>query len=131
MPNSTVELGHIRSLERKTRDKFGKELLEIIASAKEQEPQALPPMNRKQKLNNANLARLQLLTAWVYQRATELAIAPSLLAPQKVLEKMVTGDGRSALQGWRDPLLGDDLESLLAGDAKLAVSKTGLALHKD
>ena len=99
--------------------------------AKEQQPEPVPPMKRKQKLNNANLARLQLLTAWVYQRAADLGIAPSLLAPQKVLEKMVTGDGRDALQGWRDPLLGDDLESLLAGKAKLAVSNSGLALHRD
>lgn len=129
-PDSTTELGHIRSLERKTRDKFGQELLDVIAVAKEQEPDPVPPLKRKQKLNSANLARLQLLTAWVYQRAAELGIAPSLLAPQKVLEKMVTGDGRDALQGWRDPLLGDDLEALLAGDANLAVSDAGLALSK-
>lgn len=130
LPDSTTELGHIRSIERKTRDKFGQELLDVIAFAKEQKPEPVPPLKRKQKLNSANLARLQLLTAWVYQRAAELSIAPSLLAPQKVLEKMVTGDGRDALQGWRDPLLGDDLEALLAGDANLAVSKSGLALRK-
>lgn len=131
LPDSPEELGHIRSLERKTREKFGQEILEIIALAREQEPEPLPALKRKQKLNSKNLARAQLLTAWVCHRAAELGIAPSLLAPQKLLEKMVTGEGRDALHGWRDPLLGDDLELLLAGQAKLMVSKSGLALIKD
>ena len=131
LPDSAIELGHIRSLERKTRDKFGQELLDVIASAKTLEPEPLPAIKRKQKLNSTNLARMQLLMAWVHQRASDLGIAPSLLAPQKLLEKMVTGEGRDALQGWRDPLLGDDLEQLLAGEAKLVVSTSGIALLKD
>ncbi len=128
-PDSLTELTHIRSLDRKTRDKFGQELVDVIIAASQMDPEALPPMKRKQKLNTGNLARLQLLNAWVHQRAGELAIAPSLLAPQKVLEKMVTGDGREALQGWRDPLIGDDLESLLNGESTLSANAHGLALH--
>lgn len=128
-PDSLKELSHIRSLDRKTRDKFGQELLDTIMAAASMEPDALPPIKRKQKLNNANLARLQLLNAWAHQKAAQLGIAPSLLAPQKILEKMVTGDGRAALHGWRDPLLGDDLESLLEGRAYLMTNKDGLAIH--
>lgn len=128
-PDSATELGHIRSLDRKTRDRFGAELVEIVATAKETPPEPLPPFTRKQKLNSANLAKLQLLNAWVHQRAHELNIAPTLLAPQKTLEKMVTGDGRSALSGWRDPLLGNELEALLDGKALLSTSTTGLVLQ--
>lgn len=129
-PDSDTELGHIRSLDRKTRERYAKELLEVVASAQQLPPAPLPPLNRKQKLNSAKLAQLQLLNAWVHQRAHELHIAPSLLAPQKVLEKMVTGTGRQALCGWRDPLLGDDLTALLDGHAQLSSSANGLTLQR-
>lgn len=127
-PDSATELAHIRSLERKTRDRFGDEILAIVADAKNQPPEPLPPFSKKQKLNGNNLARVQLLNAWVFQRGQDLGIAPSILAPQKVLEKMVTSDGRAALSGWRDPLLGDDLTALLEGQASLSSSSKGLVL---
>ncbi|MFK7996420.1 MAG: ribonuclease D [Granulosicoccus sp.] len=130
-PDSDAELGHIRSLDKKTRERFGNELLTIIADARHTKPEPLPPFSKKQKLNAANLARLQLLNAWVHQRAHELNIAPGLLAPQKILENMVTGDGRSALRGWRDPLLGEDLAALLDGQATLANARQGLVLDKN
>lgn len=129
LPDSLAELKHVRSLDRKMQEKYGQELINLIALAKEQSPEPVPAIKRKQKLTNTNMARVQLLNAWVYQRAAQLGIAPSLLAPQKLLEKMVTGEGRDALKGWRDHLLGDDLELLLAGKAHLAVSKSGIILH--
>ena len=128
-PDSTAELGHIRSLDRKTRERFADELVKVVTEARELTPEPQPPFTKKQKLNSANLATVQLLNAWVHQRAHELNIAASLLAPQKVLEKMVTGDGRDALSGWRDPLLGDDLDALLGGRATLSVGKEGLHLQ--
>ncbi len=127
-PDSLKELTHIRSLERKTREKFGAEILDTIAKAAEISPDPVPAIKKKQKLTNANLAKLQLLNAWVHQRAAELEIAPSLLAPQKLLEKMVTGDGINALHGWREPLIGDDLQSLLEGRAYLVAAENGLTL---
>ena len=127
-PDSDKELGHIRSLDRKTRERFGQDMLKIIAEGKGATPEPLPPFAKKQKLNPTNLARLQLLNAWVYQRANELNIAPGLLVPPKMLEKMVTGDGRSALRGWRDPLLGSELAALLDGKAAIVCGDKGLVL---
>lgn len=127
-PDSATELSHIRSLERKTRERFGDEILAVVASARQQTPQPLPPFSKKQKLNGTNLARVQLLNAWVFQRGQDLGIAPSILAPQKILEKMVTSDGRAALSGWRDPLLGDELTALLEGRATISSSDKGLVL---
>ncbi len=129
-PDSETELGHIRSLDRKTRDRFGQELLGIIRNGKDAIPEPVPPFAKKQKLNAANLAKVQLLNAWVHQRAHELNIAAGLLAPQKLLEKMVTGDGRSALRGWRDPLLGEELSALLDGSATLSCAPSGLVIVK-
>lgn len=131
LPDSEQELGHIRSLERKTRERFGVELINIVTQGRGATPEPLPPFVKKQKLNALNLARVQLLNAWVHQRAAELSIAPGLLAPQKTLEKMVTGDGRAALRGWRDPLLGDDLTALLDGRASLSSGKSALTLKSE
>ncbi len=127
-PDSAAELGHIRSLERKTRDRFGAEILDIVQQAKNRQPEPLPPFSKKQKLTAANLARVQLLNAWAHQRAHELGIAPGLLAPQKVLEKFVTGSGRDALSGWRDSLLGEELSALNDGRASLSSNQQSLVL---
>jgi len=129
-PDSDKELGHIRSLDKKSRERFGQDILKIIAEGRATTPEPLPPFIKKQKLNPANLARMQLLNAWVHQRANELNIAPGLLVPQKMLEKMVTGDGRSALRGWRDPLLGAQLSALLDGKAAVACNDKGLILQE-
>jgi len=129
-PDSVEELTHIRSLDRKTRDRFSQEIVDVVVSALQTPPEPHPPFKRKQKLNAQKLAQLQLLTAWTYQKSADLGIAPTLLAPQKLLEKMVTGDGRDALQGWRDPLVGDDLEALLSGEAQLSASQNGLVLNR-
>ncbi|NND92361.1 MAG: ribonuclease D [Granulosicoccus sp.] len=128
-PHSEQELTHIRSLERKTRDRFGSEILAIVDAARKETPEPHPDFTKKQKLNAANLARLQLLSAWVCQRGHELGIAPALLAPQKVLERMVTGRGRDALHGWRDPLLGEELSALLDGRAALSCAEDGLHIE--
>jgi len=127
-PDSDKELGHIRSLDRKTRERHGKELVAVITSAREQEPIPLPPINKKKKLNASSLARVQLLNAWVHQRASELDIAPGLLAPIKELEQLTTSDGSHALSGWRENLLGDELRSILAGNAEISVAKNKLSL---
>lgn len=127
-PDSEKDLAHIRGLDRKTRERFGTELLHLILSAEKLDPEPVPAFVKKQKLNATDQARLQLLNAWVYQRAHELNIAPGLLAPQKSLERMLSGDGQGALKGWRDSLLGSDLDKLLNGKASLSASSSGLKI---
>ena len=130
-PDSVSELGHVRGLERKTRERYGEELLELIATARERTPEPLPPIARKQKLTASHLARIQLLGAWVHQRAADLDVAPGMLAPPALLEKFVAGGGRGVLQGWREPLLGAELEHLHEGRATLRSTRDGLQFHLD
>lgn len=130
-PDSSKELAHIRGLDRKTRDRFGDELIEQISVAKDQTPEPVPEFVKKVKLTPQRHATVQLLNAWVHQRAGELSIAASILAPQKTLEKMVMGDGRDALDGWRDRLIGDDLAEILDGHATLRANSDGIELLKD
>jgi len=129
-PDSIKELSHIRGLDRKTRDRFGSELVDQIQTAKDQSPEPVPPFVKKVKLTPQRLATVQLLNAWVHQRAGDLSIAATILAPQKSLEKMVSGDGRNALEGWRDRLIGDDLAAILNGDAQLNATDDGIELNQ-
>ena len=128
LPDSDAELGHIRSLDRKTRERHGKALLAVIDTARKEEPEPLPPFSKKKKLDAASLARVQLLNAWVHQRASELDIAPGLLAPIKELEQLTSSDGNHHLAGWRESLLGEDLRSLLSGKVQVSATKKGLIL---
>jgi len=127
-PHNLSELTHIRGLDRKVRERFGEELIKLIDQARTNTPQALPAFVKKRKLNSTNLSRLQMLNAWAHQRAAELDIAPGLLAPAKVLENSVTGDARTALAGWREPLLADDFEALLDGRCSIRINATALEL---
>ena len=124
-PDSDTELGHVRGLDRKTRERHGEALVALIGEAATRTPEPLPRSIRKKKLDAALLARVQLLDAWVHQRGADLGIAPGLLAPPKLLERIVTGEGRAALGGWREPLLGDDVEALLEGRGALARGERG------
>jgi len=127
-PDSSQELSHIRGLDRKSRDRFGNDIINTIAAARDQTPDPVPPFIKKTKLTPQKLATVQLLNAWVHQRAGELAIAATTLVPQKTLEKMVTGDGRTALDGWRDRLIGEDLDRLIKGQASLQANEDGVTL---
>ena len=124
-PDSDAELGHVRGLDRKTRERHGEALIGLIAEAATRTPAPLPKAARRKKLDAALLARVQLLDAWVHQRGADLGIAPGLLAPPKLLERVVTGEGRAALGGWREPLLGKDIEALLEGRGALARGERG------
>lgn len=127
-PTDPTELKHIRGLDRRTRERFGRELLAQVEQSRTQTPEPLPAFAKKKKLNGKTRARLQLLDAWVHQRAQELDIAPGLLAPVKLLEKVVTGNDATALRGWREPLLAADLNALLNGQANIAIGDGGLIL---
>jgi len=131
LPDSDAELGHIRSLDRKTRDRHGKEILTVIETARTAAPKPLPPFAKKKKLDAASLARVQLLNAWVHQRASELDIAPGLLAPIKELEQLITSDGAYQLSGWRENLLGEELRALFAGKRFLGTKSSGGLLLRD
>ena len=129
-PDSDKDLSHIRGLDRKTRERFGKQLLLEINKAENSDPEPLPAFIKKVKLTPQRLACVQLLNAWVHQRAGDLSIAASILAPQKTLEKMASGDGRAALEGWRDRLIGDDLEAILSGEVSVCATTDGIELRK-
>lgn len=128
-PDSLKELGHVRGLDRKIRDRFADEIIEKVNTAASVEPKPLPPFKKKAKLNPARQAIVQLLSAWVQHRSIELNINASLLAPPKLLEQLVTDDDHSVLDGWRQPLIGEALQGLIGGRYTLRSGDKGLILE--
>lgn len=128
-PTSIDELGHVRGLDNKARERFGKDIIRIISQAMDVAPEPVPAFTKKQKLTAANLARVALLNAWVQQRAAELDVNATLLAPQKLLEKCVTLSTEEALLGWREPLLLDDFNAILSGNRSISIDEDGLRLN--
>ena len=128
-PADKAELAHIRGLDRRTREAYAAELIELIAQARQRPPEPVPAFKKKIKSTPATLARVKLLDAWVHQRAAELDIAPGLLAPPGLLERFVAGDGRAALPGWRDALIGESLERLASGESTVRATQAGLSLQ--
>ena len=125
-PTNTDELAHIRGLDKRTRDRHGEALVQLVRDARTREPIPHPPHRKKPKATPATLARTRLLDAWVHQRAAELDIAPGLLAPPEQLERIALGEGREALPGWRDALVGEALQGIARGELAVVAGATGL-----
>ena len=69
----------------------------------------------------------RLLESWLYARATEAEIAPSMLATRGDLKSLAIGHFRSEipelalLEGWRRDLVGQDLLDILDGKKSLHI----------
>jgi ribonuclease D len=90
----------------------GAELLACITAAEIPEPPPPPPARaRPDPLKAALLKKLAAITQTV---ATELAVAPEVLATRRDLEQLADGVREGAvLRGWRRPLLGERLLAAL------------------
>ncbi|MGB5811367.1 MAG: HRDC domain-containing protein [Polyangiales bacterium] len=69
-----------------------------------------------------------LCLAWLSQRARDEKIDPSVLGTRDDVTTLVLAGNSRLASGWRHALVGADLEAIVAGDAVLRVSGTGLEL---
>ena len=129
-PTSAAELAHVRGLDRRTREAHGEALVALVAEAAGREPVPHAPFRKKPKATSATLARARLLDAWVHHRAAELDIAPGTLVPPERLERIALGEGREALAGWRDGLVGEALAAIADGRASVLATARGLELRE-
>ncbi len=90
----------------------GTELLAYVVAADISEPPPPPPARaRPDPLKSALVKKLAGITQAV---ATELAVAPEVLATRRDLEQLADGTREGAvLRGWRRPLLGERLLAAL------------------
>jgi ribonuclease D len=111
LPRSMGALRNVDGLPAKLVSRAGEDLLAIVAQSADDDhdyrPPPVPNADQKQLLKNMQAA--------VARCAGELAISPELIAPRKELSAAVLfGDTESRVfQGWRRPLIGEQLLQLL------------------
>ncbi len=129
-PGNRAALENIRGLPQQTLHRRGAELLEEIATGRNEDPPPPPPHAAKRDSRAAPL--VSLAQALVRQRSLDSGIATELIATQGELAALVAAlqrsgedDGVRALRGWRRELIGDELRELIEGRCAVSVEPGG------
>ena len=129
-PETVAELTTIRNINERTVHRYGRKLCELIAIAKNNEPQPLKEKDKAIKKNQQHEAILDILTALVRIRAEENSLNPTILATRKDLEVLMFNDeeGCPLLHGWRHSMAGKELVGLLKGDLLFGIQGDRLSV---
>jgi len=129
-PETVAELTTIRNINERTVHRYGRKLCELIAIAKNNEPQPLKEKDKAIKKNQQHEAILDILTALVRIRAEENSLNPTILATRKDLEVLMFNDeeGCPLLHGWRYSMAGKELVGLLKGDLLFGIQGDRLSV---
>jgi ribonuclease D len=108
VPRDTSALADVRGLPNGFAERFGQEILDIVARL--QLPARMPPLPARSRPDPEAIARVQRLADTARQIGTELGLAPEILATRRDLERLAAGErDLSLLRGWRASALGDRL----------------------
>ncbi len=126
-PSSLKGLRQVRTLRHQEWSKDGNAILAAVSRGLvdpvDKEP--APAANARARATGKPLVRL--LEAWLYARATEAEIAPSMLASREQIKTLTLGylmgdvPAVPVLSGWRRELVGQELLDILAGKIRLVV----------
>ncbi|MDD5632750.1 MAG: ribonuclease D, partial [Methylococcales bacterium] len=116
-PETVEELANVRGINERAVSRYGKELCQLITSAKNRTPAPLNEKDRPAKKTQQQEAILDILTALVRIRAEENSLNPAILASRKDLEELLFNDDDECplLHGWRFTMAGRELVGLLKG----------------
>jgi len=111
-PGSAEELADIPGMAERTAKRASMVILSAINEAKSDNSDYQPPA----RPDDTQKALLKELQQRVVDRATELGVAPEIVAPKKELSAATGGDrsGR-VFRGWRAELIGNQLLELIEG----------------
>ena len=129
-PRNLQSLERLRGVSSGFMERWGREILEIVRTTATDPPKDVPRILRSHSAPGAS-ARKQILRIFLLQESVRLGIAPSLLLPKEVLDRIasdppVTSEELHSLEGiagWRTDALGEDLISLLKGDLALCLKR--------
>jgi ribonuclease D len=120
-PASIKSLKQIRSLKPHQISKDGEALVAAVRAGEADPVLEVGPPVPRLKMPDEVESTARLLEAWLYARATEAEIAPSMLATRGDLKTLAASHHHSQtpelplLEGWRRVLVGQDLLDLLDG----------------
>lgn len=126
-PSSIKSLKQIRSLKPHQIGKDGETIIDAVKRGEENPIEEPKPERIRSKIPAEIDSIARLLEAWLYARATEAEIAPSMLATRGDLKSLAAGHFRDdipaleLLDGWRRELVGQDLLDILDGKQSLRI----------
>jgi ribonuclease D len=130
-PETGTDLAAVRGINENVVRRYGKELCQLISTAKNQPPIPLNSDGRAAKKTQQQEAILDILTALVRIRAEENLLNPSILATRKDLEELLLLEDDNdcpLLHGWRYAMAGRELLGLLKGELLLGIEADKLAI---
>jgi ribonuclease D len=128
-PTNTKELSQARGVDdRFTRGKVAEQLLAAVAEGRAAEPP--PAIASNEDLDRDLRPAVTLIAAWVSQVAKRERIDTATLATRADLVAFLSDDPEARLAtGWRNELLGEGIDRLIAGKAALTFDRgNGLRL---
>jgi len=121
-PETLGNLAKIRGINERTVNYYGKELCELIKTAKTTPPIPLPEYTKSiSGKNQQQEAIVDILFALVRIRAEENQLNPTSLATRNDLEIFLNDEDCLLLHGWRFSMVGRELQQLLTGNAQLKI----------
>jgi ribonuclease D len=132
-PETGNELVNVRGINERVANRYGTELCQLIAAAKNRPPIPLNEKGRPAKKSQQQEAILDILTALVRIRADENLLNPIILATRKDLEVLLFNDDDECalLHGWRFEMVGKELIGLLKGQLFLGIEADKLVIRGD
>lgn len=128
-PSNAKELSQARGVDdRFTRGKVAEQLLAAVAEGRSAEPP--PAVASNEDLDRELRPAVTLIAAWVSQVAKRERIDTATLATRADLVAFLSGEpGARLASGWRNELLGEGIDRLVAGRAALTFDRgNGLRL---
>jgi ribonuclease D len=117
----------VRGLSDNARRSYGEEIVAAVQRGLDVPKSERPERTRRRRLEDAELARLDLAQALIKGRSLSHDIDPGLIGNRKDVERLVA-DGPQAdpadhamLRGWRGEFIGDALRDVLRGETAVTV----------
>lgn len=129
-PKHISQLRQIEDLPEKAIRRYGEDIIEIIQTVLALKDDQLPPPQPR-PLSGSQQQQIKNWRLWVEEKAQTLDLAPEVLARKRDYEYLARGlpAGEplpSILQGWRRPIIGDELLALCQAESATAVAHVSL-----
>jgi ribonuclease D len=128
-PHKPEALAGIRGMPVKTVQRYGRQLLELIASAADQEPQPLPGRTRRARPTVQEEALADVLHAQLRLLAHRHDVNLSIIAGRKDLIGLIRGEQTALLAGWRREIAGKELLALRDGQRLVSIHDGQIAFE--
>lgn len=123
LPKNRAALKRVRGFDDITQARYGRILLDIIATTAATPEEHWPSAPSHSRLSPSQEALVDAMMALVRLRGAQQNINPQLLASRKDLQNLLIDKNTYSplLQGWRAALVGHEVQALIEGELRLEV----------